>query len=99
MATRILLVEDEANMVRTLAKILERKGYTVDAASTGEEALQRLSERTYDLLITDLNMPVMDGLQLLREMKERQIKNAQIGLAHNVGGPGAVSCVIILGRN
>ena len=63
-----------------MAKILERKGYTVDAASTGEEALRRLSERTYDLLITDLNMPVMDGLQLLREMKERQIAPATIVL-------------------
>ena len=77
---RTLLVEDEANMVRTLAKILERKGYTVDAASTGKEALQRLSEHTYDLVITDLNMPVMDGLTLLREMKERQITPATIVL-------------------
>ena len=79
-APRTLLVEDEANMVRTLAKILERKGYTVDAASTGKEALQRLSEHTYDLVITDLNMPVMDGLTLLREMKERQITPATIVL-------------------
>src|SRR5512147_746499 len=79
-APRTLLVEDEANMVRTLAKILERKGYTVDSASTGEEALQRLSEHTYDLVITDLNMPVMDGLQLLREMKERHIAPATIVL-------------------
>ena len=63
-----LLVEDEANMVRTLAKILERKGYAVDAAGTGEEALQRLLEADYDLVITDLNMPVMDGMRLLREM-------------------------------
>jgi DNA-binding NtrC family response regulator len=77
---RTLLVEDEANMVRTLTKILERKGYSVDAACTGAEALQRLSENTYDLLITDLNMPVMDGLQLLREMKERHIAPATIVL-------------------
>jgi two-component system response regulator AtoC len=77
---RILLVEDEANMVRTLTKILERKGYSVDAAATGEAALQRFAERSYDLLITDLNMPVMDGLQLLREMKERHIALATIVL-------------------
>lgn len=69
---RTLLVEDEANMVRTLTKILERKGYVVDAAGTGEEALQRLSAASYDLVITDLNMPVMDGMQLLREMKQQQ---------------------------
>jgi two-component system response regulator AtoC len=79
-ALRILLVEDEANMVRTLTKILERKGYSVDAAATGEAALQRFAERSYDLLITDLNMPVMDGLQLLREMKERHIAPATIVL-------------------
>jgi two-component system response regulator AtoC len=79
-APHILLVEDEANMVRTLSKILERKGYTVEAAATGEAALQRFAERSYDLVITDLNMPVMDGLQLLREMKERHIAPATIVL-------------------
>ncbi len=77
---RTLLVEDEANMVRTLAKILARKGYIVDAASTGEEALERLSAMSYDLVITDLNMPVMDGMQLLREMKQRQLNPAIIVL-------------------
>ncbi len=77
---RILLVEDEANMVRTLAKILQRKGYSVDAAGTGEEALRQLGAVHYDLVITDLNMPVMDGMQLLREMKERQLNPAVIVL-------------------
>lgn len=79
-ATRTLLVEDEANMVRTLTKILERKGYAVDAAATGEEALQKLAGTQYDLLITDLNMPVMDGMQLLRAMKERELTAATIVL-------------------
>jgi DNA-binding NtrC family response regulator len=77
---RILLVEDEVNMVRTLAKILERKGYSVDAAATGEEALTHLGRSSYDLVITDLNMPVMDGMQLLRTMKERQLHPATIVL-------------------
>jgi len=79
-AGRVLLVEDEANMVRTLARILERKGYVVDAAGTGEEALRRLSDAPYDLVITDLNMPVMDGMQLLQAMKERQLTPATIVL-------------------
>jgi DNA-binding NtrC family response regulator len=77
---RILLVEDEVNMVRTLTKILERKGYAVDAASTGEAALQRLGQESYDLVITDLNMPVLDGMQLLREMHARQLHPATIVL-------------------
>jgi DNA-binding NtrC family response regulator len=79
-SAHILLVEDEANMVRTLTKILERKGYVVDAAGTGDAALRRLAERTYDLVITDLNMPLMDGMQLLREMHARRLQPATIVL-------------------
>ena len=79
-SARLLLVEDEVNMVRTLAKILERRGYAVDAAATGEEALHRLEAAAYDLVITDLNMPVMDGMQLLREIKERELNPAIIVL-------------------
>ena len=58
-------------MVRTLAKILERKGYIVDAAGSGAEALDRLSGASYDIVITDLNMPVMDGLTMIRELRKK----------------------------
>ncbi len=58
-------------MVRTLARILERKGYTVDTAPNGQVALERLAQRPADVVITDLNMPVMDGMTLLREMQGR----------------------------
>ncbi len=77
---RTLLVEDEANMVRTLARILERKGYVVDTAGNGKEALSRLDSAAYDLVITDLNMPVMDGMQLLQAMHERGLHPATIVL-------------------
>lgn len=89
-SARLLLVEDEVNMVRTLAKILERRGYAVDAAGTGEEALQRLMAAAYDLVITDLNMPVMDGMQLLREIKERQLNPAIIVLT----GHGSIQSAV-----
>jgi len=77
---RILLVEDEANMVRTLARILDRKGYTVDTAPNGQIALERLAEQPADVVITDLNMPVMDGLTLLREMRVREVAPVTIVL-------------------
>ncbi len=77
---RTLLVEDEPNMVRTLAKILERRGHRVDSAANGEEALRLLERETYDLVITDLNMPVMDGMQLLREMRARGLQPATLVL-------------------
>ena len=78
---RTLLVEDEANMVRTLSRILERRGFAVEAVRNGSEALQRLAEEApFDLVITDLNMPGMDGMQLLREMQARQLRPATIVL-------------------
>lgn len=75
---RTLLVEDEPNMVRTLARILGRRGHQVDSAAHGEEALRLLEKEPYDLVITDLNMPVMDGMQLLREMRARGLQPATL---------------------
>ncbi len=66
---RVLLVEDEPNMARTLAKILERKGYDVATTANGEEALGELAAGPFDVVVTDLNMPVMDGMQLLRRLQ------------------------------
>jgi two-component system NtrC family response regulator len=77
---RVLLVEDEVNMVRMLAKILERKGYEVATAANGELALQHLDRTSTDVVITDLNMPVMDGMQLLRAMHERNLDPVTIVL-------------------
>jgi len=77
---RILLVEDEVNMARTLAKNLERAGYIVEHAAEGEAALARLGEEPFDVVLTDLKMPGMDGMTLLRELHERRISIAAIVL-------------------
>ncbi len=66
---RILLVEDEPNMARSLAKILTRRGYTVAIATDGQEALDHLAAEHFHVIVTDLNMPVMDGMQLLRRLQ------------------------------
>jgi DNA-binding NtrC family response regulator len=71
MRARILLVEDEVNMARTLRKNLERGGYSVEHAPNGEAALARLGEAPFDVIITDLKMPVMDGMALLRALHDR----------------------------
>ncbi len=80
MPARILLVEDELNMARTLAKNLERAGYDVEHAPHGEAALARLGSVTFDVVLTDLKMPVMDGMDLLRAMHEREIGAAAVVL-------------------
>ncbi len=80
MPARILLVEDELNMARTLAKNLERAGYEVEHAPHGEAALARLGSVSFDLVLTDLKMPVLDGMDLLRAMHERGIGVAAVVL-------------------
>ena len=72
--TRILLVEDEPNMARTLAKNLTRAGHEVAHAPDGEAALDRLAANRWDVVVTDLKMPGLDGMGLLRAMHERGVE-------------------------
>ncbi len=69
MAT-ILVVDDNAMQQRMFGLMLKRKGYDVATASNGLEALQVLTGGTYDLVLADLDMPVMDGLTLLQRVRE-----------------------------
>ncbi len=66
---RILVVDDEAGIRELLAKTLAVAEYDVDLAADGQEALERLRRGEYDLLITDLRMPGVDGLTLIREAR------------------------------
>ena len=68
---RILIAEDEANLRLVLQKELERLGYRVQAAPDGEAALRRLEESNVDVLLCDINMPRMDGMELLRRVYQR----------------------------
>lgn len=65
---KILVVDDEENTRLALSRLLAREGYAVQAAANGYEALDRLRETPAELIITDLNMPEMDGLAFLREL-------------------------------
>lgn len=66
---RILVVDDEPNIRDVLSKTLALAEYDVDVAANGETALEQLRARTYDLLITDLKMPGVDGLAVIREVR------------------------------
>jgi two-component system cell cycle response regulator CpdR len=66
----ILLAEDDESMRRFLKKALERAGHTVVDAAQGDEALTELQLREFDLLLTDIVMPVMDGIELARQAAE-----------------------------
>ena len=67
---RILVVDDEINIRGALVTLLEKKGYQVRGAGTGEDALEQLETATADVL-TDLKMPGMGGMEFLRRLKQK----------------------------
>ena len=67
---RILLAEDDEDMRRFLAKALENAGYEVTSFDNGQSAYERLREEPFNLLLTDIVMPQMDGIELARKAAE-----------------------------
>lgn len=66
---RLLCVEDEASLREDIAEYLRMQSYEVDEAASGEEAIDHLNARHYDLVLCDIKMPKMDGYQLLRQVR------------------------------
>ncbi len=66
---RVLVVDDEENMLALFQKVLGKEGYEVVTASSGEEGLKRLETEWFDLVVSDLKMPGLDGFELLRKVK------------------------------
>jgi DNA-binding response OmpR family regulator len=76
--TRILIADDERNIRKNLAMVLETAGYEVDAAADGEEALSKSREGVYDIAFLDIEMPKLDGLSLLRQIKGLKPRTAVV---------------------
>src|SRR5215470_6961444 len=74
----VLIVDDEAAIRESLETLLELEGYEVDTASDGPEGLARLAERPYDLVLLDFAMPERNGIEVLREIRERDVDLAVI---------------------
>ena len=68
---RLLIVEDEKELCDTVAKTLYRAGYEVDTCYDGSEALDYILAENYDLIVLDLNLPGMDGMELLKELRKK----------------------------
>jgi len=71
---RILLIEDEAGLVRTLKDLLERRGYTVEAKTTGEEGLATAMDQEFDLILLDVMLPGIDGFEVCRRIRRAKIR-------------------------
>jgi DNA-binding NtrC family response regulator len=70
MKRRILIVDDEEIVVRSCLRILSEDQYDIDVAHDGLEALVKVAEKDYDMLILDIMMPKMDGIEVLQRVKE-----------------------------
>jgi DNA-binding NtrC family response regulator len=70
---QILIVDDEQKMRCLLSMILEKKGFVVDQAVHGRHALELMARTTYDVVISDIKMPEMDGRQLIQTMRQHHI--------------------------
>jgi DNA-binding NtrC family response regulator len=69
---RLLLVDDDKDALDGLINILRRDGYQVAGVLSGSEALNSLSKKSFDVIITDLNMPGMHGFTLIHEVRKRK---------------------------
>ena len=67
---KILIVEDDRELRQLFAHVLIKNGYTAEGVSNGKEALDALEKDYYDLIISDIMMPVMDGYELVRSLRE-----------------------------
>ena len=78
MAESMLIVEDEETLRESLKRVLLRDGYTVDTVNSAESALRSIEDGTYDLIITDIILPGIDGIELVRRVREKTPDQAVI---------------------
>src|SRR5437016_4366073 len=74
----ILVVDDEESLRHMLVVLLQREGYQATAVGSGESALAELTQRPYDVVLSDIRMPKLSGLELMDEIHKREIKTTVI---------------------
>lgn len=88
---RILVIDDDAAVRRTVVRVLERAGHAIDQASNGADGLRLFRSEPHDLVITDLYMPVKEGIETIQELRAEQpdllILAMSGGLYGDVSGP------------
>lgn len=86
----ILLMEDELSMADGLKMVLQEEGYDVDVAMTGESALDKFNHKSFDLLLADLRLPDIDGMEVIKQVKQRRPETEAIVIT---GYPSVSSAV------
>ena len=95
----LLLVEDNILNQKLIFLNLTRYGFSIDVANNGQEALDKLQERNYDLVLMDLMMPVMDGMEATKRIREMEQQRGShtpiIGLTANTFDADRENCLAI----
>jgi DNA-binding response OmpR family regulator len=100
MAKRVLIVDDEANIVAALDYLLRRSGYEVSVAATGDEALRQVEAFAPDLVLLDVMMPEKSGYEVCRRIRERpELSAVKIVMLSAKGREAEVSKGISLGAD
>jgi DNA-binding NtrC family response regulator len=87
---KILLVDDEVVFTKTTKRLLEHRGYDVNAVNSGEAAISALQKEGFDVVVLDLKMPGMDGLTTFKEMKKQGLFTQTLILT----GHGAINTAL-----
>jgi DNA-binding response OmpR family regulator len=74
----VLIVDDERGVRALCTDLLRRAGYRAEAVDSAGAALARLDEEDFDLVLLDVNMPVMDGIELCRRIRQRRVEQAVV---------------------
>jgi len=78
MAKKILVIDDEELITKSLLRLLSAEGYNVAVAKNGSEAMDRVKEADFDLIVSDVRMPELDGIETIRQIRtylEKSNKN------------------------
>src|SRR5208282_1735288 len=93
---RILVVDDDESIRNTVKAILEDEGYIVDLAATGREAIKRTEEALYNVALLDIRLPDMEGVELLKLMKDTVPRTRKIMMT---GYPSMQNAITALNKN
>ncbi len=93
MIKKILIVDDSKFQRNQLLKVLVAANYEVDQAGNGQEALEKMQSQVYDLLISDLLMPELDGIGLLKKLQALQNKTPVVVITADIQEPVKLECM------
>lgn len=93
--TKIMIVEDDEMLIDVYVTVLKKNGFSIVACNNGKEALKALETESFDLILSDIKMPIMNGFDMLTEIRKKNSQNPPVIL---VSGYSEFSEEEVLGR-